>query len=219
MPETMKLQRYARQFTVDAQTLADDALSAITETPRRLARAARRIRPNLVYYILLINPTLEQDSTALFHSDHGNTKSLALNAANLQTAMAAMASQTGDGQPLHLRPAYLIVPWELGQTARQIRRESELQLEVVEDDRLSAGVTDPETGSTASGSSSTWFLAADPLDGPGMEVAYLEGTGRRPDVTEWVKDGVDGDYLIGWSVALDIDAAPAAYQSLLRGNT
>lgn len=216
--ETNRIFNYGEQFFLDEQDLAADELGMLVDTPRRMARAARRVVPDLVYFRLLNNAALS-DGTALFHADHSNTDTTALAEAAFDTGAKKLAAQTEAGVKLNLSPAFLIVPPKLDRTARKIVADAELDVEVVSDARISEGVTDPETGTDAAGSDTTWFLAADPAEAVGIERAYREGAGRQPTVSEWSKAGEDGRWGIGWSVDFDAGAAVLAYQALYRGNT
>ena len=132
--ETYKIARYAKQFVVDEQDVIDDRLGAIMRIPGEMGEAARQLRPDLVYSLLLENPTMVQDSGAVFNATavttsggHANLGTTALSSDGLKDAITAMVKQrlnrtTAD--PGHvianLRPRFLIVPADLEWTAREL---------------------------------------------------------------------------------------------------
>jgi hypothetical protein len=88
--------------------------------PFEMGQAARRLRPDLVYSVLLENPNLVADSGALFNATavtttggHANLGTGALSTTNLATAITAMVQQRIGNVVLNVRPRYLIVPGAL----------------------------------------------------------------------------------------------------------
>jgi hypothetical protein len=234
--ESYKVARYAGKMTVDEQDVIDDNLGFIMQVPADMGEAARMLRPDLVYSLLLLNAALGADSVALFNSGHGNTATNALTAANLATGLTAMGSQTQNGRILNLMAAFLIVPQALKFTALQILNSAEVRetggaatlgtanpilgqnIAPVVDNRLGvAGCVNPVTGVTTAGSATQWYLAAAPGVGKTIEVGVLRGTGGRPQVRSYVLS--QGQWGMGWDVNLDIGAAPLDYRGLYRGNT
>jgi Mu-like prophage major head subunit gpT len=233
--ESYKIARYAKQFVVDEQDIIDDSFGALTDTPTEMGLAAARLRPDLVYYILMSNPALGADSVAIFHADHGNLNTTAaLAAATLKAAIADIELQRENSVNLNLRASHLIVPPSLKHAAAELINSSTIQigwgaddetlkergtlntinsiesLTSVADARLENGVTDPVSGSTSSGSASTWFVAS--AMGHTIEVGYLRGTGRVPQVRSFVLDR--GTWGIGWDVKHDIGAKALDYHGL-----
>ncbi len=232
--ESYKIARYSGKFTVDEMDLVDDRFGALEQTsPAEMGNAAAAIRPNLVYYLLLSNPTLAADSAAVFvaagHANYATTAS-ALAAATLQAGIAAMAKQRIRTRPLNIRPRYLLVPQDLRFTAEVLLTSAErvvsssegtknpllgTGIEVRYDDRLGvAGVTDPASGTAQAGTATNWFLAGRPGEGGAktIEVGYLRGTGRAPQVRSYVLD--KGQWGIGWDINLDIGGAVLDFRAL-----
>ena len=131
--ETYKIARYAKQFVVDEQDVIDDRLGAIMRMPTEMGEAARSLRPDLVYSLLLENPSLVADSGAVFNATavttaggHANLGTAALADSALKLAITAMVKQrlnrtTSDpGRALTIRPKYLIVPAALEWTSRAL---------------------------------------------------------------------------------------------------
>lgn len=220
--ETFKIARYASQFVIDEQDVIDDNFGGISGfVPADMGTAARQLRPDLIYTILLGNPDM-RDAVALFHANHGNlSTSSALNGTNLAAVRKKMRILQENGRNLDLAVKYLIVPPALEDTADTlvtsralITGENSTQPEKnpnygkgiipVTDARLENGVTDPTdgTGGTVNaGSASTWFVAAEKAS---IECAYRRGTGRRPAIRPFVL--TQGQWGLGWDVNLDIGA-------------
>lgn len=230
--ESYRIARYAKQFQVDEQDILDDSVGALRDTPQRIGQAAARLRPDLVYSILLANPTLNATSRALFNTTDANLgSSSALAAATLRAGVAAFLLVTENNVPLNLTATHLIVPPTLKHQAIELVVSSQIiitgstptergnynaiqeeRLTVVSDARLENGTTDPSSGTSYSGSSSTWFLAS--TQAHTIEVAYLRGTGRAPVVRTWQLDR--GQYGVAWDVCLDIGAKALDWRGLRK---
>ena len=222
--ETYKIARYAKQFVIDEQDILDDRLGALMRMPAEMGEAARRVRPDLVYSIMLENPSLVADSTAVFHANHSNLGSAVLGADSLKSGISAMVKQRLNNNVLNIRPRFLIVPAELEWTARGLTASAALAklfadssdpfytqlnllaqegIRVVVDDRLGAiGVIDPRTGTARTGSDTGWYLAMGGTKS--IRVAYRRGTNRAPSMRSFNLDR--GQWGIGWDVNLDIGA-------------
>lgn len=234
--ESYKISRYSQQFSVDEQDMIDDRFQALRDIPDEMALAASRLRPDLVYSILLANPTLTATSAALFSATQPGggdatatqsnlATSSALSQSTLQAGMSAMFNFLENGVGLNLYPSHLLVPMGLIGTAFNLLQGQNIaagagttnsgdinplaaiqskfgKVEVVTDQRLTNGVVDPATGTAYSGSTSTWRLVCNKVKT--IEVAYLRGSGRAPQVRQYVLD--KGQWGIGWDVNLDIGA-------------
>ncbi|GIW81486.1 MAG: hypothetical protein KatS3mg105_3293 [Gemmatales bacterium] len=224
--ETYSIARYARQFQVDEQDIIDDSLNALADLPREFGLAAARLRPDLVYSILLANPTLSATGQALFSSSQPESQSnvstsAALAAATLRTAVERMMILQENGVNLNLRPTHILVPPSLRHLAFELTNSSQIFLAgstdvergnlnalqadgilPVSDARLQNGVTDPRDGTVRAGSSTTWFLAS--AMAHTIEVAYRRGTGRSPEIRSGLLD--KGRFGMWFDVVLDIGA-------------
>lgn len=232
--ESYKIARYSRQFVVDEQDMIDDRMGALSDTPSRFGQAAARLRPDLVYSILLANPTLAATTRALFNTTEGNLgSSSALSAPNLKTAIATMNNIRENDVNLNLAPSHLIVPPSLRFTAKELIASAAIviagtagtvtergtantladeNLQLVSDSRLENGVTDPASGTAYSGSATTWYLAS--IMAHLIEVAYLRGTGRAPRVRSGPLD--KGKYGMWWDVSMDIGAKALDWKGLRK---
>ncbi|MEM6259136.1 MAG: hypothetical protein AAGI37_12550 [Planctomycetota bacterium] len=214
--EVYRIARYANRFEVDEQDILGDSENLFNEIPAELGDEASQLRPNMVYALLLANPSLNSDFTALFHADHGNLSAVTLGVAGVQRAIVAMGQQRRNGRPLNLAGRHLIVPTDTRYVARQLTHSRELRetgtangtknvladedLNVVSDSRLgSDGVTDPATGIKYTGSELNWALAAAHRT---IKVVYLAGTKRMPSLRSYLLDR--GRWGIGWDINLDL---------------
>lgn len=232
--ESYKIARYARQWVVDEQDVIDDSLNALQDIPAQFGAAARRLRPDLVYAILLDNAALA-DAVALFHATHANLlTTAALTATTLKAAIAALELQRENSVALNLRATHLIVPSDLKHTAANLINSTELVLAgtagsvtekgnsntiaaietigLVADSRLSNGVVDPATGDTESGSTSTWYLASSQAHT--IEVGYRRGTGRAPQVRSGQLE--KGQFGVWFDVNMDIGAKAMDHKGLVK---
>lgn len=231
--ESYKIGRFAKQMFVDEQDMIDDNMQVLSQTPADFGAAAARLRPDLVYYILLSNPTLAATTRALFHATEGNINTTAaLAAATIKAAIADMMLFTENGVTLNITPSHLIVPPTLRWTAKELLNSTQIilagtagsvtergnantladeNLQLVSEARLENGVTDPVTGTAVSGSASTWFLAA--IMAHTIEVAYRTGTGRSPQSRSWTSTG-KGQWGVGWDINLDIGAKAMDWRGL-----
>lgn len=234
--EEYKIARYAKQGVIDEQDIIDDNLNALSEIPVESGLSAARLKPDLVYSILLANGSLS-DGVALFHATHGNTATNAFNKANLQAAVTAMSQQKLDNARLNNRAAFLLVNPALEFDARELLYSTQLVVAGVTDTvrgnrnvvadlnlqlrvegRLdSAGVTDPNSETAYTGSSTMWFLSCSPVTGRTIIVGYLAGTGRRPQLRTFSL--TQGQWGVGFDIKHDIGAKALDYRGLYRGNS
>lgn len=231
--ESYKIARYAKQFVVDEQDMIDDSMGAFNEAPVEMGRAAARLRPDLVYALLIRNAALDADSIALFHASHSNLNtSASLTHANVKAAIAAMEKQRESSVNLGLRASHLLVPSDLKHEAAQIINSSttawgadnetergtlntinsEENLRLISEPRLANGVTDPVDGAAQSGSTTTWWLVSSM--GHNIEVGYRRGTGRAPQVRSFTLE--QGRWGMGWDVCLDIGAKALDFRGMQK---
>jgi len=232
--ESYRIARYAKQFQVDEQDVIDDSLGALGDTPVEMGMAAARLRPDLVYAILLANPTLTATARSLFNSTDNNLDtSSALAAATLRAAVSGMMLFQENGVNLNVRPTHLIVPPSLRHLSFELTNSSQILIAgtagsvtergsnnalladgliPVADARLENGVIDPSSDTTYGGSATTWFLAS--ALAHTIEVGYLRGTGRAPRVRPFTLDR--GKWGIGWDVSFDIGAKAMDWRGLYK---
>lgn len=235
--EEYKIARYSGQFVVDEMDIVNDRWGAIERlSPQDMGQTAAQLRPNLVYAILLANAALGADSIALFqaatHKNYGTT-STALAAATLQAGITALGKQRIRKRPLNIRSRFLLVPQDLQWTAAVLLKSAQriisadsggtynpLLAEDIDlriDDRIGvAGCTDPDTETAYAGSATNWFLSARPGENGAktIEVGYLRGTGRAPQIRPFVLD--KGEWGVGWDIKQDIGAKALDFRGMYK---
>lgn len=218
---TYKLARYAEQIRITEEDMIDNSLGLLTDVPGEMVMDAARLRPDLVYSIVLENPTMEEDDVALFHSTHANLgeASSALGSTSISAAVAAMGNQRRNGVPLNIAPRFLIHPHELWYTASDLLTSTEkaggvttggnnnplknLNLSHIQESRLgTGGVLDPRTKTQRVGTATNWLLVGGSRT---IKVVYRSGTGRRPVVRSGQLDRGR------WGMWIDINLDLAAY--------
>jgi hypothetical protein len=219
-----KLSRYAAQAVVSEEDLLDDApVRVLLTLGEQLGAAARRVVGDLVYSLLLANPTLA-DGTALFATGHANLGTgggSALDATSLGAGMAAIAAQVQrdvQERAIHVNGEgrFLVVPPQLAATARSIVRNVTLgdghDLQVRVESRLgAAGVTDPDSGQTFAGTATNWLLCAKETATPSIVIGALDGR-MEPRLTRF--DLGQGEFGMGLAVNLDVAAAAVDHRGL-----
>ena len=196
--------KYGRQFDISWETMINDDLGALKDTPERFARAAVRTEHRIV--------TNAYARNAVLYVAARNVGAGALTIANLEIGVEAMMSfQDANNEPIMNRPKYLVVPPGLEMTARQILTStvkqwtegavgvpvaypttnviSQMGLQLIVDPYLAIyGGADVLT---------QWYLFADPKDIAALEAAHLAGH-ERPEICMKASDKVAvGGGLIG----------------------
>jgi hypothetical protein len=161
----------------------------IRAIPAALATAALRTLSSKVSSLFTANsgvgPTLA-DGLALFHANHGNLGTSALNSTSWEAAIAAMFKQTeaNSGKRLGIRPRFLLVPIELEKAALQLVGSDVEPTSNAFYANVRAGTASvlvpPEWTDE-----NNWAAAADPEVLPGIGIGYRFG--RVPEV--FIADG------------------------------
>lgn len=192
--------KYGRQFDISWESLINDDLGALKDTPERFARAAVRTEHRLV------SGTYVADLVAaanLYAGANANSGALPLTINNLENTVEAMAAFLDvNGEPIMNRPKYLVVGPGLEFTARQILTSA---TKAWVNDAVAAAVPmptsnvisqyglqlviDPYIPIFAPAAVLSWFLFADPRDIAAMECDYLAGH-ERPEICMKASDKV-----------------------------
>lgn len=199
---------YARQFDVSWQTLMNDDLGKIAETPMRMAKAARRWLDGFVS-ALYDNATTQAALIAL-GAVYGGTGRLT--AANLAIGLNAMMQRTDvNGNQMNINRIFLVIPKVLEIQARDILKDL-LQYGGAGGNVLGefvAGVyVDPYIGFTAP--NVPWYLFADPMEVPTVTVARLQGwpgpvVSRKLSDIELMSGSAPSPYRLGSFATGDIE--------------
>ena len=167
------VEEYARQFDVSWQTIMNDDLGKIQETPRRMANAARRWADAFVSN-LYDNATTQATILALGAPWFGTGR---LTTANLAIGLNAMMVRTdAAGNQMNLSKIFLVIPPILEIQAGQMLNNllayggpggNELG-------KFVAGIyVDPYI--TTAGANVPWYLFADPNEVAAVSVTRLQG--------------------------------------------
>lgn len=229
--ESYAAERRVGTFGIDEVDMINDRFRAFQRVPLQLGASARRIRPDLIYAILLKNPQLAS-GTNLFATAHSNLAGgAALGPATLSAARVEMGKQKRNGAILNCMPTHLIVPMALEDLARRLTGSAELRdttssteygtmnpnngrYSIVSDARLDAGFLDPnDEATTLAGQPASWFMVD--RNQPGIMVGYVEGSGRAPRIRSRVIDR-PGEYGMEWDVNMDIGVGIADYVGMLK---
>ncbi|MBX3399538.1 MAG: hypothetical protein KF873_12415 [Gemmataceae bacterium] len=173
---------YGLMLSIDRRDVINDDLGAITTVPRKLGRGSG-LKINDVFWTAFL------DNAAFFTAGAGNFISgatTALGIDGLTAGEVAFLDQVdGDGKPVGVMPAILLVPTALAVTGSQLYKSLELR-----DNTANAKfpVANPHQGkfrvevSRYLGnakypgfSAKAWYLLAEPTDLPVIEVAFLNG--------------------------------------------
>lgn len=234
-----KVVRYARKAVFDEMDVVNDRFDTITgKIPQILGQIARRLRPDLVYAILLSNPTMP-DSVALFHASHGNLLASggAFSESTLEAAWLAMSTQRVNGVNVNITPTHIIHPQSIAMTVDKTINPvgqtvvlgsttdfSTISTPVMArrglqsrgDSRLDNGVIDPKTGTTYAGDTNDWYLVAagNGVDAP-IRLSYLAGTRRSPRFRSGVLSN-PGQFGIWFDVVHNLGAKAVRYQTIRK---
>jgi hypothetical protein len=200
--------------------IINDDLGAFLQIPRMLGRQAAEALEKAFFTIFMSN------TGNFFHATHKNLNTnCALGVDGLTTAAAKFMNQTdSNGMPVMVRPSILLVPVSLDVQARQLFNDTEITVVVdkpktsdatgstkkVEMSNPHRGLYRPfsspwlENSSMTNNSTTTWYLLADPMDVPAIQIAYLNGQ-RTPTIEQ---GEADFDQLgMGWRAYFDFGVA------------
>lgn len=198
----LSVKKYGRQFDISWETLINDDLGALKDTPERFARAAVRTEHRIVTD--LYADDYGNHSDGRLYENTVNADNVVLSIATLETALETMAAFTdANSEPIMNRAKFLVVPPGLEMTARQILTSatkmwlspaiaatapypttnvvSQMGLTLIVDPYLP--IVDTDHGTNA------WYLFADPRDIAALEVAHLRGH-ERPEICMKASDKV-----------------------------
>ena len=204
--------KYGRQYDISWESLINDDLGALKDTPERFARGAIRTEATIAAR-LYANLTM----AGAAHTAGGNLYSTlpaelnetagALTIGFLEQGLENMAGRLdAGGMPIQCRAKFLVVPPALELTARQILTSTEKRytggaggtswptsnvlpqygLQLVVDPYLPAAAT---FNLTAASANTQWYLFADPKEITAIELAHLSGH-ERPEICMKASDKV-----------------------------
>ena len=156
---------------VTLEMIKNDDVGVIRRVPTKLSRAAKRTLAKFVFDFLRANAAI-YDGKALFHVDHGNLFTAALDKAALAVHRLAMLKQTelSSNDRIGITPTRLVVPVELQETAVDLFKLS-TNNEKTFIQSLTMNIIPVWYWTDAN----DWCTAADPADIPGIEMGFLDG--------------------------------------------
>ncbi|MCC6906294.1 MAG: hypothetical protein IT430_00005 [Phycisphaerales bacterium] len=179
---TNKADTYGLLLAIDRRDIINDDLGAITTVPRKLGRGSGLKINDVFWSIFMANTDFFKVGNKNFLSGADTVLSID----GLTKAEVAFMDQVdGDGKPLGMLPAILLVPTSLSAVGTQLFKSMELR-----DTTASTKypVSNPHQGkfrvevsrylsnaSYTGNSAKAWYLLADPTDLPVIEVAFLNG--------------------------------------------
>lgn len=204
-----KLQTYGRIIAITRQALINDDKRLFSRIPTQFGFKARDLESDLVWGIIISNPTMG-DGFTLFSTQHGNLGTgAAITVASVTAGRTAMAQQkSAEGGFITVRPVFLVVG-----PAKQT--EAEQFLTTVTAAQTSnvnpfAGklqlIVEPRI------TDNSWYLIADPSAIDTIELSHLEG---QEGVFIETQAGFDVDG-IKTKARLDVGAATIDFRGFYR---
>jgi len=179
---TNKADTYGLLLAIDRRDIINDDLGAITTVPRKLGRGSGLKINDIFWTVFLANSNFFKTA----NNNYLTGTDTVLSIDGLTKAEVAFLDQIdGDGKPIGIMPAIVLVPTALSAIGTMLYKSLELR-----DTTASTKypVANPHQGkfrtevsrylanSSYTGSSSkAWYLLADPNDLPVIEVAFLNG--------------------------------------------
>lgn len=205
--ESIQLVTYARKLVITRQALINDDLGAFDQIFRAFGARAANLVNSLPYAILAANANLA-DSVALFSTAatrlNDASAGAAISSTTLGAGTAAMFGQSApNGVKLNISPRFLL-------TGAAYKTQAEIVTGSVAmpDATYSAGVKNPFNTLVAIADANipgnAWYLAADPMLAPTVEVAFLNGN-QAPTLTQ-----EDTSTILGVDFTAFIDATAKA---------
>ena len=187
------VEKFGNRIPLTWEMLKNDELDAFRDLPTRLAVAARETE-DIAAVKALLAPTGNGVNTTFFKAANENAPTdLPLTAENLESALTTISTRKdGEGRPIVLAGAVLMVPPALEMTARRILNATEIRREVsgvttVESNYLAGTVrlvVNPWLSvlNTGAKAATTWFILPDPNSArPALVQAFLRGE-ETPDL-------------------------------------
>lgn len=121
--ESLAFTKRGHYVGITLETIRRSDIQRIQAIPRAMVQASIRTRSATIANLFTMNggvgPTLADDSTALFHNNHGNVATTAFSTAAWAAARQRIWEQNipGTTKPLGLWPTFVLLPIELYDTA------------------------------------------------------------------------------------------------------
>lgn len=181
--EQVTLRTKGRYIDFTREMLINDDLSGFERLVMMMGRASARTINQDVYSVVNTNPVMS-DGIALYDAGHNNLAGTGtvISVASIGARRSAMRKQTAPGQPdehLNVMPYVLAAPVVLEDHARTVVTSTTntdatgaLATNIIRQWSPLEVVSDPELDNT---SATAWYLFANPMDVPALEVVFLAG--------------------------------------------
>ncbi len=202
--ESYRVYKYGKIVQLSWEMIINDDLRAFTRLPQLMGNAARRKEADLVYSLLISNPTMNDGNSLFDDTNHSNYVTSGsggtISTSTLEAGRLAMRTQKGaSGAYLDLRPSFLLVP-----VAQETTAEVLLRSRGSTEDSKNEQVVNPWYGRLNpiaeprldDDSADSWYLVADPNQADTIECAYLDGYEApvMEEREEFIRDA------LGWKV-------------------
>ncbi len=224
--ETISLKTFGKQFSITRRALINDDMSAFTTVPARLARAARRTVNIEAVRKLLANPTLNEDSKAVFHADHANYDVTTAAVTSQATAEAVIRSLIQKLQlqtdlqstvTLGLQPSLILAPVDVARyyvqaVAETSKADNNRSVDIAEYNLQVVTEAELQNSQNTGYSNAAAYLLADARDEAGVVLGFLDGNQdpRLEEENGWSVEGVR------MKVALDFATGVADFRALTK---
>ena len=179
---TNKADTYGLLLAIDRRDIINDDLGAITTVPRKLGRGSGLKINDVFWTIFLDNASFFTAGANNYLS--GSDSALSIDALT-KVEKTFLEQVDGDGKPLGVMPAMLLVPTGLSAMATMLFRSAEIRdttsstkypVANPHANKFRAEVSRYLSNSQYTGASDkAWYLLAEPQDLPVIETAFLNG--------------------------------------------
>ena len=184
---TNQVATYAKMLQITRKMLIDDDKGALSSVPFRLGRGGGLKLNNVFWTVFMANTNVFNTDNSKLNYISGATSNLGI--AGLTQAVTAFMKQIDpDGQPMALMPKIILAPVEAAIAGQQLVHDTQIIQSGVGASALSISNQNPHAGkhdlvttpylsnTTFTGNSTTaWYLIADPVDMPLIEMLFLNG--------------------------------------------
>lgn len=214
--EQYKIATFGKLFGISRQTIINDDLAALADTPKEFGEAATRTVGDVVYAVLTANSAMG-DGTSLFHANHANLAGAggAVSVTTIGAAEVAMGLQKdiGGKRRLNIKPVFFLCPLTQKPVAEQffttpvIGTQASPNVSNIYAGAYFTRIYEPRLDDS---STTAWYLAA--RKGKTVKVFFLNGN-KTPflDTKQgWSRDGVE------FKVRIDCGAKALSWKGIYK---
>lgn len=195
-------------------------MGVVRAIPVKMGKAAARTLYKFVFNLFASNPTMPYDSVALFHATHANLlEDLLLDPTSFKAARRLMRAQTqlDNLEKIGINPKFLIIPdvsdtensaYDMTTVAFGVNNQvpkwyQTFQIEPIVVPHLAEKI---------------WYLLADPVENPTVEVDFLQGQ-QEPQI--FLQDTVASDSWfvnerLRWKIRHEYGGAPVDHRTMVK---